>query len=53
MAINDFRNKRMDILEAKRMKKHLRTVVSIRPRHFKKKKGGIKKESKGKEKEKI
>ena len=43
------KNKRMDILEAKGMKKHWRTIVSVRSRYLKK---GIKKESKGKEKEK-
>lgn len=42
----------MDILEAKGMKKHLRTIVSIRPSHLKREKG-IKKESKGKEEEKV
>lgn len=38
MSIKLKENKRMDILEAEGMKKHL-TIVPVRPRHFKKRKG--------------
>lgn len=35
------------------MKKHVRTIVSVRPSHLKKKREELKKKNKGKEKEKI
>lgn len=48
-----FKNKRMDILEAKGMKEHLRTVVSIRPSHLKKKKKELKKKARGRKRKKF